>query len=1278
MKKSIFLFFIAIFFYANTAFSAMGTYCAVPPFLSLGSNIKPNILFDIDVSGSMSWSAYYATWTNNNISQSYDNSIKYEGYFVPSKEYKESNGVWIETNNSDSCDLNYHKYYYGWGGIYNYYNWFTVSGVCSGNELNFALMTRIDLLRWAITGGTPASCDGNNAYFNPGYCEPELWNSPGNGNGKKVGTVCNDNIKISDNGTRGGCILKTYSGEEVAVPWSRVWDGLAYQFEKLRTKPRMGVMFFSGSGVRDKKVYMGDFTAPNSTSADYPYMNFITYLNSEEPSGATPTGPSLWDAYNYFAQNQSEYGGFTPQSGSGDKWRNPMYVCESGGGSNCVYVPCAKNFVILMSDGQWNVGGNPNNVGGACSIDIGFENHSADPVVPAYWMHEKGFTNAKTEVKSRVDSIYTIGLFLGGTGEKAMENIAMYGSYSLNNGQWPGDLNGYPTTSCGPIDDCCEGDNCGKGSSCAALPPSSPDWDKNKDGIPDTFQNASSASQIKDAIKKAILDILKKASSGTAASVVSTNERSGANMLQALFWPKRYFDNKTSVDWSGTLYNLWMYIGPFASSQTIRENSDTDDESSSVKNLTLNDKVVQFYSDNATGETKIRVCEDTAGSGKLSNCDNESLSDLKTVWDAGIQLWSTSSNNRRIFTDIDNLTDNLTEGNFILSNTSSLMNYLDVDNLTQAQDIIKWTRGEYISNFRDRTVTIGSHTNVWKLGDIINSTPKVLSINPVNTYYKDYKDRSYYEFNYNDNNSYKHIDRGMVFVGANDGMLHAFRLGALSFPGGNIIAQLKENGGPFGSEAWAFIPKNILPYLKYIAEGDYCHIYSVDLTPYLFDASIGDPNSSNSYGSPSSKKTELSWRTILVGGLNLGGSCGDNVTGAINPPNDTGNVPQGIGRSSYFALDVTDPEKPKVLWEFSDNDLGFTTTGPAVIYIPAKKLLDNGTYVDDTSKNGYWYVAFASGPDNYDGTVHKPLYLYILDLKTGDLERKIQLSGAGKLLGNVDAFAGRMFESSVDLGKNYSDDGFYFGYTYDTSSGWKGGVIRVNTLDDSNVDDWQTSLLIDNIGPVTAAVRDLEDTKNGNLWLYFGEGRYFTKEDDPTAQRKIYGVEDPCYSDSKLTDGCSTTLTLNELDNVTSDGNAALGEHKGWYIDLSPYETTVDNSTYNSERLVTDPVAVSNGWAFFATLMPTSDICGYGGDTYLWMVNYDNGGTIYNATGKVFIQTSTGKVSEINISKTFGEEGSYQGRKTNKRITGVPPKSAGMTVVLPPPPINKVIQWEEK
>ena len=61
-------------------------------------------------------------------------------------------------------------------------------------------------------------------------------------------------------------------------------------------------------------------------------------------------------------------------------------------------------------------------------------------------------------------------------------------------------------------------------------------------------------------------------------------------------------------------------------------------------------------------------------------------------------------------------------------------------------------------------------SKVWKLGDIVNSTPRIVSWIPLNTYHSTtYGDTTYNTFI--GTSAYK--SRGMVFAGANDGMLHA-------------------------------------------------------------------------------------------------------------------------------------------------------------------------------------------------------------------------------------------------------------------------------------------------------------------------------------------------------------------------------------------------------------------------------------------------------------------------------------------------------------------------
>ena len=269
-------------------------------------------------------------------------------------------------------------------------------------------------------------------------------------------------------------------------------------------------------------------------------------------------------------------------------------------GNEFEVVPCAKNFVILMSDGQWNRGGMP--VNSYCKIDDDVTAESPDPVVPAYYMHKTGFTNSQSgtpAVTSYVESVYTVGLWLSGTGEQALKNIAMYGSFDRAN-TWPGGTTGYPQTSCGNATDCCSTANCAKGSLCTALPATHSDWDKDGNGIPDTFFKADVATEIKERIATIILDILRHVSSGSAVSILSSSEGSGANLLQAVYYPKKSF-GATEIDWTGELQNLWYYVDPYLTTSSIRE--DTDDNN--ILNLG-NDYVLEFFYDTGDGKTKAR------------------------------------------------------------------------------------------------------------------------------------------------------------------------------------------------------------------------------------------------------------------------------------------------------------------------------------------------------------------------------------------------------------------------------------------------------------------------------------------------------------------------------------------------------------------------------------------------------------------------------------------------------------------------------------------------
>lgn len=84
------------------------------------------------------------------------------------------------------------------------------------------------------------------------------------------------------------------------------------------------------------------------------------------------------------------------------------------------------------------------------------------------------------------------------------------------------------------------------------------EWDKDKNGIPDTYFYVTNPLRLEEQLNKSFADILNRASSGTAASVIS-NTRSGEGALyQSIFFPEKTdtTSNANTVSWVGQLHSL--------------------------------------------------------------------------------------------------------------------------------------------------------------------------------------------------------------------------------------------------------------------------------------------------------------------------------------------------------------------------------------------------------------------------------------------------------------------------------------------------------------------------------------------------------------------------------------------------------------------------------------------------------------------------------------------------------------------------------------------------
>jgi len=1290
---------VVLGFALGSASAGMFDYCQVPPYVI--QNTPPNVMLMLDISGSMHYFAYFdgfdtLTAGDDNLCENSASPCTgftptgiYYGYFNTGHWYTYSSNRFVPAGLKS--------------GVRPANSW-------DGNFLNWLTMRRTDILRKVLTGGKTTTGEGS------GYDRlvGEIADCDARGRFKEVSnaqnvspysgrTLFTVNPASSTQCDGFGSGTSSFSvGTDtfnVAVRVPIPVEGVLQRVVGARA--RLGVTFYN--------VNEGGYVQVPVAGGSLPSV--VNQINLTRANANTPMAETLWTITGDFAQQGSILGGPGPMYKSGDYQANnnndPM---NFGTGGSPRWPVCQKSFVLLITDGEPCSDGNLpatlegyaigksafDCVGSGCPVVdnttalagdglFSFPN-STIPVCSAggytsgiedvaLYAHTTDLRNSPVIGANNIAGIQNLTLytvFAFGQNSTLLKYAAINGSFE--------DIDGSKT------------------------PNQWDEWDANHDGQPDTYYEATEGSRLEEAIREAFQGILKRASSGTAASVLASGEGSGANLIQAVFYPRRRFGNDI-ISWTGSLQNVWYFVDPHFANATIREETDPPDN---ILDL-AHDYLAQFYFDPDAEVTKVKRYADTDGDGDADVVvPTVGFEQLGNIWEAGSELWvrNLSTNPRRIYTT----TDGSSLVPFSVANASLLsLTSLQAATSTERENIIRFVHGEdiyqdldanLVNDFRLRTVTYGIDNAVWKLGDIINSTPRIVGGVPLNKYEQIYQDSTYSAFT--GTSAYR--NRGMVFAGGNDGMLHAFKLGKLELSWtGQTSTQMARLSNPdlstpLGNEEWAFIPRNAQPYLKYLMDPQYCHLFYTDLSPYVFDASIG--------GNPTDTLTATSWRTVLIGGMRNGGACRDlssSCTDCVKTP------VSNQGFSSYFALDVTDPENPSLLWEFSNPALGFASSGPSVIRINAINPVSGNP---DRSLNGKWYVVVGSGPTGpidstsfqFLGRSDQNLQFFILDLKTGNLVRTINT-------GIPYAFAGSMINIVADFNLDYQDDAAYVGFVKkDTSTGtWtQGGVGRLVTkagVSPSFGDPsaWEFSRVIDNIGPVTSAIARLQNNTYHASWLFFGTGRYFFEippegsssyptVDDGAGQRKLFGVKEPCFTvGNVLNPSCTSAVLASDLTDVTSISNvptdvtANSAGFSGWVIDLEPtgnysYDNTATRY-YRAERVITDPLATTAGLVFFTTFKPYGDECALGGKSFLWATRYNTGGAPTQAMlkGKALVQVSTASVEQLDLSTAFqGDSTLHQGGRRSIAIEGVPPTAQGLSLLSPPPPVKRIMHLRER
>lgn len=417
---------------------------------------------------------------------------------------------------------------------------------------------------------------------------------------------------------------------------------------------------------------------------------------------------------------------------------------------------------------------------------------------------------------------------------------------------------------------------------------------------------------------------------------------------------------------------------------------------------------------------------------------------------------------------------------------------------------------------------------------------------------------------------------GTVYVASNDGMLHAFN-------------------ATTGEERWAYVPPQQLNEMWRLADNNYAthHRYYLDGPLTVSDIYDG-----------------TDWKTILVGAMGKGGR-------------------------AIYALDVTDPASPKALWNFTNDNLGYTYGTPVI------------TKVGTT-----WSVLVASGYNNVSPGDGKG-YVFVLNASTGALIKTLKTN-----VGDTTTPSG-LAHLNIKVNDFQKDN---------TALRIYGGDLLGNLWRfDPNADDLSTGTKVLALGsdkPISVAPEIGE--VNTKTALFFGTGRYLGTDDlSTTGTQSFYAVRD---------DG-STTVDVANMNEITATKSGSGSSEQitlsgdstdwsttpGWYFDLP---TT-------GER-VNLPAQLYFGTILFPTTVPTASECQPGGYSWLYALDYASGlrvqGSSVNAwkyvsplVGVTVAKLPTGDVAIYGITADGGlPKGTPPGLPI---ATGVAGSDSGMRIM---------------
>lgn len=559
----------------------------------------------------------------------------------------------------------------------------------------------------------------------------------------------------------------------------------------------------------------------------------------------------------------------------------------------------------------------------------------------------------------------------------------------------------------------------------------------------------------------------------------------------------------------------------------------------------------------------------------------------------GRSVWTVGFDPRCMSSPLNNDSEN---NSFNLSNASMLEQLLfncpTAGNAAATADLINFTRG-LNAYLEDNTVASTVRTSV--LGDTYHSEMVMVGIphapwsSDVNKFGKT---EAYFRYTkgystFIANNTSR---RTQIYVGANDGMLHAFDLDL--------------------NERWAFIPPSVMPLLRNMAGdkgagviggGKSNSIFSVDGPITVKDVYF--------YG-------ESKWKTVLMGGLGWGGN-------------------------SYYALDVTDPDTPKHLFTFNNDvtnkvinywdasgkkstfaynatcsafdysKLGGAWSRPVIMLLPYSEGATNQRWVA-VFGGGYAGGASVTGTGS---TSSFGAYAYAVQLEP---DSGISTESCGASAANaITSTGGHVITAtplaadsasnipngvtahlSVVTGDGTSMANYYGGIAYMTDLQgklWKWNLSKA-TLSDANAglfglyQSFRAEATLANdrmgfnqIGSTIVSGTDGNGNSLNRLYNYFGTGDLTRiQRRASTINNRIYGVADQDFPSKILVDTNQTVATFTNVDAQSCSSNSS------WYANV--WARTGVNPAADYQKIV-GRASVYNKYVYFTAYQPEAKSC---------------------------------------------------------------------------------------